>query len=254
MKSLDSNIMILQRDYQLTVESLEQLEIPPLTMKFEKALSIRISLREDIARLGFVNTDAIADYELVRNDFESLNKNTIDLRNAKSKLLTSIETMDDIMVEQFSKTFELVNKQFSETFKTLFRGGTASIVYTDPDNILDSGIEIVARTPGKHVQNLNLYSGGEKSMIALSLIFAIILVKGLPLLLLDEVEAALDEANVERFAKYLTTLNSQSQIIVVSHRPGTMEQADTLFGVTMQNKGITDIVTVKLDDAKQLVD
>ena len=137
-------------------------------------------------------------------------------------------------------------------FKTLFRGGHAKLELEDPNNILESGVNIQVQAPGKAINNMRLFSGGEKSLTALSLVFAINLVRELPLLILDEPEAALDEANVERFAKFAKSLNAHSQVIVTTHRPGTMELADVIYGVTMQKKGITKIVTVKLEDAVEM--
>jgi chromosome segregation protein len=150
------------------------------------------------------------------------------------------------------ENFEKVNTKFDEVFKTLFRGGEAVLSLTDPDDILESGINIQVQAPGKAINSMRLLSGGEKSLTALSLVFAINLVRELPLLILDEPEAALDEANVERFAKFAKSLNEHSQVIVTTHRPGTMELADVIYGVTMQKKGITKIVTVKLEDAVEM--
>jgi chromosome segregation protein len=159
--------------------------------------------------------------------------------------------MDQEMIKRIKNTYLKINDRFDAIFKTLFRGGHAKIEFIEPDNLLESGLEIRASAPGKSVKNLSLYSGGEKSLIAISLIFAINEIRNLPLLLLDEVEAALDEANVERFANFAKILNNQTQLIIVSHRPGTMEKADILYGVTMQEKGVTSIFNVSLDKVKE---
>jgi len=221
-------------------------------MSSAKAMTKRNDLREKLSEIGYVDLDSIERYEVVKKDHDELNENTIDLRESKDKLLSTISEMDKAMKVQFSETFEKVNVKFQETFSTLFRGGQASLQYTNPEDILESGVEILAKAPGKTIKNLNLYSGGEKALIALSLIFAINEVRKLPLLLLDEVEAALDEANVERFAKFAKKLNDNTQLIIVTHRPGTMEKADVLYGVTMQQKGITKIVSVRLEEAIDL--
>ena len=256
-KTLDKisfNLSILNKDYKMTYETLSSQSIPPLPISEEKAKVLREDYRKEISELGFVNLDAIEKYKVVSKDYWELKTNTNDLEDTKNKLLSSIKGMDLKMIDQFSTTFEMVNKKFNDVFKVLFRGGTAKIVYDDPENILDSGVSIIAQSPGKIVKNLELFSGGEKSLIALSLIFAINEVKNLPILMLDEVEAALDESNVERFAKFSKELNSKTQIIITSHRPGTMEMADIIYGVTMQQKGITKIVSIKLEEAINLAD
>jgi chromosome segregation protein len=227
-------------------------DVEPLTTSFEKASEQRANLREQIADLGFINLEALEEYAKVKGDYDELFANTKDLRESKDKLLSTIDKMDEIMKTQFLENFEKVNTKFDEVFKTLFRGGKADLSLEDPENILESGVLIQVQAPGKAVNSMRLLSGGEKSLTALSLVFAINLVRELPLLILDEPEAALDEANVERFAKFAKSLNEHSQVIVTTHRPGTMELADVIYGVTMQKKGITKIVTVKLEDAVEM--
>lgn len=153
------------------------------------------------------------------------------------------------MVEKFSTTFDKINYQFNLVFRELFGGGRAEIKYTDPNNILETGIDIDVQPPGKSVSNITLFSGGEKALIAISCLFAILKVRPVPMCILDEVEAALDMANVERFAKFLREFSSQTQFIVVTHREGTMEECDLLYGATMQQKGVTKLVSVKLEEA-----
>lgn len=252
VSNIDLNITILNKDYKMTWEALEQMEVPKLSISYEKANSLRVDLRKELESLGFVDFDSIERYEEVSKDYEELKTNTNDLVESKEKLISTIQTMDEKMVTQFTETFDKVNRTFQKTFETLFRGGAAQIKYTDPENILESGITLDAQVPGKTIKNMSLYSGGEKSLIALSLIFAINEVRNLPLLLLDEVEAALDEANVERFANFAKKLNENTQLIIVTHRPGTMERAEILYGVTMQEKGVTKIVSVKLEEAVDL--
>lgn len=229
-------------------------KINELSMSLDKAAPIREKLRQEISKLGFVDFDAIDNYEELFETYEELKDNVTDLKDSREKLLSTIETMDEQMTTQFSETFVKVNEEFQKVFQTLFRGGRAQMVYTEPENILETGVEIEAKMPGKTIKSISLYSGGEKALISLSLIFAINAVRKLPILMLDEVEAALDEANVDRFARYAKLLNDTTQVVITSHRPGTMEQADVLYGVTMQTKGITNIVSVKLSEAQALAE
>lgn len=252
--SISRDLEILNKDYKITYENLLSKEIPALEISFEKASLKREELRIEISKLGFIDFDAVSSYEELFGTHETLEKNVKDLTESKEKLLSTIETMNNQMQKQFEETFEKVNTEFQKVFETLFKGGEAKIIYTEPDNILDTGVEVEAKMAGKTVKSISLYSGGEKSLISLSLIFAINKVRNLPILMLDEVEAALDESNVDRFARFAKELNKDTQIVITSHRPGTMEQADILYGVTMQKKGITSIVSVKLADAVKMVD
>lgn len=249
---ISKDLEILNKDYKMTYENLMSKKIHELAIPIEEAGKIREKLRGEISKLGFVDFDAVNNYEELFDSYEELKHNVGDLRESKDKLLSTIETMDKEMISQFSETFEKVNIEFQKTFQTLFRGGQAQMEYTEPDDILNTGVEILAKLPGKIVKSLSLYSGGEKSLVSLSLIFAINAVKELPILMLDEVEASLDESNVERFAKFAKKLNSTTQVVITSHRPGTMEQADILYGVTMQTKGITNILSVKLTEAIEM--
>lgn len=249
---ISKDLEILNKDYKMTYENLMSKKIHELAIPIEEAGKIREKLRGEISKLGFVDFDAVNNYEELFDSYEELKHNVGDLRESKDKLLSTIETMDKEMISQFSETFEKVNIEFQKTFQTLFRGGQAQMEYTEPDDILNTGVEILAKLPGKIVKSLSLYSGGEKSLVSLSLIFAINAVKELPILMLDEVEASLDESNVERFAKFAKKLNNTTQVVITSHRPGTMEQADILYGVTMQAKGITNILSVKLTEAIEM--
>lgn len=206
-------------------------------------------LRNEINALGHVNLDAIEEYEEVSKRYEDMNGQRLDLIQAQDKIIQAIDEMDDIMVEKFSTTFDKINYQFNLVFRELFGGGRAEIKYTDPNNILETGIDIDVQPPGKSVSNITLFSGGEKALIAISCLFAILKVRPVPMCILDEVEAALDMANVERFAKFLREFSSQTQFIVVTHREGTMEECDLLYGATMQQKGVTKLVSVKLEEA-----
>ena len=207
------------------------------------------TLRNEIVALGHVNIDAIEEYKEVSSRYENMNSQRLDLIQAQDKIVQAIDEMDQIMIEKFSTTFEKINKEFNNVFRELFGGGRAQIKYTDPDNILETGIDIDVQPPGKAVSNITLFSGGEKALIAISCLFAILKVRPVPMCILDEVEAALDMANVERFAKFLREFSKQTQFIVVTHREGTMEECDLLYGATMQQKGVTKLVSVKLEEA-----
>jgi len=156
--------------------------------------------------------------------------------------------MYDLMEEHFESQFNVISESFSQVFTELFGGGKGKLSLTDPDNLLESGIEIEVQLPGKGLQNINLYSGGEKSFIAIALLFAILRVKPTPFCILDEIDAALDDVNVSRFATYLKNYTEQMQFIVITHRRGTMEAANILYGVTMQEKGVTKLLSLNIDD------
>ena len=159
--------------------------------------------------------------------------------------------MDEVMEVNFKKTFDVINKNFAITFKELFKGGTANLKLTDPNNILETGIEIEACPPGKSLKSISLLSGGEKTFTAISLLFAILKSRPVPFCVLDEVEAALDEANVESFGEYLQGLKNKTQFIIITHKKKTMEYADILYGITMQESGVSKLVSVRLEDIKQ---
>lgn len=241
----------LNDSYQLTYE--HALEFVNEGLDTEDAKEKVRDLRIKIAGLGHINLDAIDQYTEISQRYESLNKNRIELIEAKDSLLKAINDMDHIMIDRFTKTFEAVNVEFNRVFRYLFGGGHASLHYVDPQDILETGIEIEAQPPGKSAK-LHSFSGGENALIALSCLFAIMSVRPVPLCILDEVEAALDPANVERFAKYLKEYSDKTQFIVVTHREGTMAECDLLYGATMQQKGVTKLVSVKLDDATALAD
>lgn len=249
---LNNHLMRLNDEYRMTYEyALEhyQQEIDVEHSKLEV-----YELRQQISKLGNVNLDAIEEYKRVNERYENINRQRIDLMQAQDSILKAIKEMDEIMVERFSSTFEKINVEFNSVFRSLFGGGKANIKYSDPTNILETGVDIDVQPPGKAVQNISLFSGGEKALIAISCLFAILRVRPVPMCILDEVEAALDIANVERFAKYLKEFSNTTQFIVVTHREGTMEECDLLYGATMQQKGVTKLVSVKLEEAIELSD
>ena len=233
-------------------------------MTYEKATSLyKLELDEDLARtkvntlkrelkeIGDVNLNAPKEYEEISTRYEFLIKQREDLVNAENTLLDIIKEMDTVMIQEFKKTFEIINKNFNETFKELFRGGSASLKLTDPEKILETGIEIVASPPGKKLKNLSLLSGGEKTFTAISLLFAILKSRPVPFCVLDEVEAALDEVNVDSFGKYVKQLQKNSQFIIITHKKKTMEYANTLYGITMQESGVSKLVSVRLEELEK---
>lgn len=241
----------LSEHYQLTFETArEQFR---LNMPIDEARQIVSRLKTEISELGNINLDSIKMYQETKERYDEINKDKIELEEAKRIIKEAISEMDKIIISRINETLEIVNKEFNNVFKEMFGGGEARIFLLDPNNALESGIDVKAQPPGKSIQNLKLFSGGEKALIAISLLFAIIKAKPLPLCILDEVEAALDEANVVRFAEFLQKLKKDTQFIVITHRHGTMSRVDHLFGATMQKRGVTSFFSVELSRAKELV-
>ncbi|WP_322960283.1 AAA family ATPase [Mycoplasmopsis cynos] len=226
----------------------------PLTISPEAAAENVKNLRLEISELGNVNLESIQEYEEVDARYQSDVKNRDEVIEAKNICLAAIAEMDKKIVTRLTNIVNDVNREIHKVFSSMFGGGTAKVEFIDPKNILESGISIYAQPPGKTVKNLKLFSGGEKSLIAISLLFAILRARPLPLCILDEVEAALDEANVIRYAEYLQELKQQTQFLVITHRTGTMTRVDALFGATMQKRGVTNFFSVELEEAKKLVD
>lgn len=222
-----------------------------LEIESKKNVTRRISeLKDFISQLGLVNFAAINEYERVKQRLEFLSKQLADLEEAKTSLLKVIKDMDQIMMKKFKETFSQVNEAFNLVFKEMFGGGSASLKLSDADNLLETGIEIIAQPPGKKPQTLSLLSGGERAMTAIALLFAILKVKPSPFCVLDEIEAALDEANVDKFANFLKSFVEKTQFIIISHRKGTMEAADVLYGVTIEeHTGVSKLISVKLSEA-----
>ncbi|WP_045797687.1 chromosome segregation protein SMC [Streptococcus equinus] len=241
----------LTEDYHMTLD--EAKEASQVIENMEAARERLQELRRRIKALGPINLDAISQYDEVNERLKFLNGQKEDLVHSKNLLLDTINEMDDEVKSRFQVTFNAIRESFKETFKQMFGGGSADLSLTEGD-LLTAGIEISVQPPGKKIQSLNLMSGGEKALSALALLFAIIRVKTIPFVILDEVEAALDEANVKRFGDYLNRFDKSSQFIVVTHRKGTMAAADSIYGVTMQESGISRIVSVKLKDAENLVE
>ena len=240
----------LTDQYQISYnEALEKAhELENLTLAEQEVKDLEKVIRS----LGPVNLDAIDQYEEVHNRLDFLNSQRDDILSAKNLLLETITEMNDEVKERFKSTFEAIRESFKVTFRQMFGGGQADLILTEGD-LLTAGVEISVQPPGKKIQSLNLMSGGEKALSALALLFSIIRVKTIPFVILDEVEAALDEANVKRFGDYLNRFDKDSQFIVVTHRKGTMAAADSIYGVTMQESGVSKIVSVKLKDLEETV-
>ncbi|MBR5587195.1 MAG: chromosome segregation protein SMC [Clostridia bacterium] len=205
------------------------------------------SIKNKIRAMGNINVGAIEDYKNTKERYDFLTAQREDIVKAKEQLQQLIEEMVKVMTEMFKQNFETLNRVFSETFRELFGGGKASLTLSTPDDILESGVEINVQPPGKNLQNITLLSGGEKAFTAIALIFSILKISPTHFCIFDEIEAALDDVNVFRFAEFLRKLSSKTQFIVITHRKGTMESADTLYGVTMQEKGITRLLSLELD-------
>lgn len=248
---LENRLTVLQSDYMITFERAKQ--------DYEKVDDIDEAKRQvkeikaAIDRLGNVNLGAIDEYDRILERYTFLTEQRNDLVEAKNTLFSVIKEMDDEMEHLFSTTFSQIKDEFAIVFKELFGGGHAELKLTDPSNLLDTGVDIIAQPPGKKLQNLSLLSGGERALTAIALLFAILRVRPVPFCVLDEVEAALDEANVARFAKYVKHYSENTQFIVITHRQGTMEKADVLYGVTMQESGVSRLVSVRLEETKELI-
>ena len=243
---LDNYLRILSEDYEMTYEKARSNYI--LEMDTKEARSLVNSYKNRIKQIGMVNVQAIEDYKRVSERYNFLNSQKDDLLNAKDTLLEIINEMDTVMKEEFLTTFNKIDKEFQEVFKQLFKGGSASLKLTNPDDLLETGVDIIASPPGKKLTSINLLSGGEKTLTAICLIFAILNVKPIPFCLFDEVEAALDEANVDNFGKYLNNYKDKTQFLIITHKKRTMEYANTLYGITMQESGVSKLVSVKLDN------
>jgi len=203
-------------------------------------------LREEIKALGSINIDSIEEYKQTKERYDFMCEQRLDLEDASAKLRKVIQDMTKIMKEQFEKQFKVINKNFGEVFSELFGGGKAELKLTDEDNILECGIDIEVQPPGKKLQNMTLLSGGEKAFTAIALLFAILKINPAPFCVLDEIEAALDDVNVFRFADYLKKFTKDTQFLVITHRKGTMEAADTVYGITMEENGISKLLSMKL--------
>ena len=249
---LENRLNLLETEYEMTFEKAKQSYEQPEDIE-EAKKQVKL-LKKTIEELGTINLGAIEEYNRIKERYDFLSKQRQDLEDAKRTLYEVIAEMDHEMATRFNETFVKIQQAFTTVFQKLFGGGHAELRLTSPNEILDTGVDIIAQPPGKKLQQLGLLSGGERALTAIALLFAILQVRPVPFCVLDEVEAALDEANVSRFAQYLKQFSSQTQFIVITHRKGTMEEADVLYGVTMQESGVSRLVSVKLEEAPELLE
>lgn len=243
---VDNLLVKLNEEYGLTYEKAKQSYILEMD---EDVARLKVSdLKRDLKLLGNVNLNSIDDYERVNKRYTFMVTQKEDLQNSESNLLEIIKSMDEQMIDKFSKTFNKINIEFNKVFKDLFNGGEARLELTDPNNMLETGIDIIAYPPGKKPANISLLSGGEKTLTAISLLFSIMNLKQVPFVILDEVESALDEVNVERFGKYLNNYKGKTQLLIITHKKKTMEFVDLLYGITMEESGVSKLVSVRLSD------
>lgn len=243
---LDNLLLLLNEEYNMTYEyAINNYELP---IESDLARTKVAKLKKEIKDLGEVNTGSIKEYERLNTRYEFLTNQKNDLEISIANLLEIIKEMDEIMVEKFKTTFEKISKEFTNVFRLIFKGGKGELKLTMPEDYLNTGIEIIAVPAGKKLNNTQSLSGGEKSLTAICLLFAILNVSTVPFIILDEVEAALDEVNVDMFGEYLNTLKDNSQFILITHKKRMMEYADVLYGITMQEQGVSKIVGVKLEN------
>ena len=230
-------------EYELTPNNAGNYQKPENVALTQRKVNI---LRTDIKELGSVNVDSIEEYKNLKDRYDFMCEQRLDLEDTMAKLRKVIQEMTETMKKQFKEKFEVINKNFGEVFKELFGGGMAEVILTDEENILECGIDITVQPPGKKLQNMTLLSGGEKAFTAIALLFAILKINPAPFCVLDEIEAALDDVNVYRYAEYLKKFAKETQFLIITHRKGTMEAADTVYGVTMEEKGISKLLSMKL--------
>ena len=245
---MDNSLIKLNEEYNMTYENVIKnydldIDIPSSTSRLN-------TIKRELNLLGNVNIGSIKEYERINERFEYLTKEKLDLVNSINNLIEVIEDLDNTMIEKFKDTFNKVNVEFNKVFKKLFKGGNGELILTDPNDYLNTGVDITACPPGKTLKSINLLSGGEKTLTAIALLFAILNIRYVPFCILDEVEAALDEANVDTFGNYISEYKERTEFIIVTHKKRTMEYADTLYGITMQESGVSKLVSVKLDDIK----
>ena len=247
----------IQQDIEDTINELwNEYEITPNNAKiYSKPENMQVAQKQvnelhgKIKDLGSVNVDSIEEYKKTKERYETMCEQRLDLETTMAKLRNMISDMTNTMKTQFETKFKQINKNFNEVFYELFGGGKAELVLEDEANILECGIDIKAQPPGKKLQNMMLLSGGEKALTAIAILFAILKINPAPFSILDEIEAALDDVNVYRFAEFLKKFSSTTQFLVITHRKGTMEAADTVYGVTMEESGISKLLSIKLKDA-----
>lgn len=243
---LDNDLEILSADYEMTYEKAR--EEYSLDIDFDEARNLVNKYKNKLKSIGMVNILAIDEFKEVNERYEFLSNQRNDLSNAKETLYSIIEEMDEVMKEDFGKTFKLLQDEFKKVFQMLFKGGDATLKLTDPTDLLTTGIDIIASPPGKSLKTINLLSGGEKTLTAISLLFAVLNIRKVPFCIFDEIEAALDENNVDIFGHYLDNYKNKTQFLLITHKKRTMEYAKTLYGITMQESGVSKLVSVKLEN------
>ena len=245
-EDINSIINKMWEEYELTPNNVQEYKKPDNVQLTQKKVN---ELRKELRELGSVNVDSIEEYKNLKERYDFMCEQRVDLEDTMAKLRKIITDMTQTMKEQFKTQFALINKNFAEVFKELFGGGNASLKLEDENNILECGIDINVQPPGKKLQNMMLLSGGEKAFTAIALLFAILKINPAPFCVLDEIEAALDDVNVYRFADYLKKFSQNTQFLVITHRKGTMEAADTVYGVTMEENGISKLLSMKLKNS-----
>ena len=224
-----------------------------LTEEIEESRRLVNQYKMIIKDLGMVNLQAIEEYDRVKTRYEFLLHQKEDLEKAEATLFEIMDELDQVMKDEFLKTFNEIKEEFKVVFSRMFHGGSADLKLTNPDDLLTTGIEIVASPPGKKLSTIQLLSGGEKTLTAISLLFAILNIRKLPFCIFDEVEAALDEANVSQFGKYLEHYKNKTQFLIITHKKKTMEYADTLYGITMQESGVSKLVRVEMENKEEIL-
>lgn len=245
---MDNNLIKLNEEYHITYEY--AIKNYDLDIDIKMSTSRLNVIKRELSLLPDINLGSIDEYDRINERFEFLTNQKLDLVNSINNLMEVIDELDEKLKERFIDTFNKVNIEFNKVFKKLFKGGTGELHLTDPDDLLNTGVDITACPPGKTLKSINLLSGGEKTLTAIALLFAILNIRYVPFCILDEVEAALDEANVDMFGNYISDYKDKTEFIIITHKKRTMEYANTLYGITMQESGVSKLVSVKLDDIK----
>ena len=240
---LEQVVNKMWEEYEITPNNAENYAKPENVAVVQKRVN---ELRNQIKNLGSINVDSIEEYKQTKERYDFMTEQKVDLEESSDKLKKIISDMTDVMKKQFQEQFKIINKNFGVIFAELFGGGKANLKLADENNVLECGIDIEAQPPGKKLQNMMLLSGGEKALTAIALLFAILKINPAPFCVLDEIEAALDDVNVNRFAEYLKKFTNEIQFLVITHRKGTMESADTVYGITMEENGISKLLSMKL--------
>jgi chromosome segregation protein len=247
-------IAFLWDEYELTYTEATKRATQKITAENRaEAVSAQTKYKNQIRALGSVNVGAIEEYKEVKKQFDELQAQIEDLKKSKESLVSIIASLEETMCNDFKATLEEINVNFGKVFSELFGGGRAELNLTDPNNVLESGIDINVAPPGKVIKNMSLLSGGEQAFVAIALYFAILKVNPSPFCILDEIEAALDEVNVDKFADYVKKYSDKTQFVIITHRRGTMEAAERLYGVTMHEKGISDVLSIDVSEIEQKI-